>query len=250
MQHDDAAMAQRFYDAFAQHYDRFYESIDYPAWAGIIQSYLDRVIPPPRVILKAGCGTGSILKEMSAQPNKIYIGIDISRGMLDVCLKKNIENSNARLAQCNILKLGFQEKIFDAVLCVFSLLNLYSRQNRMAMLQEIWRVLQPCGIFVSDFAALDYYHWLRATAIEQQYAEPEFVIDQKFLTEDMIERTITAGGHNAKQRLHFFDDAEIKAELDAAGFEVLKVAPLLQDGSKTSNNRRIIIAQKLDESMG
>lgn len=254
---------QKFYNAFATHYDSFYELIDYEAWAALIQRELDEWLPRSRCILEAGCGTGAVLREIAGNPQQTCIGMDISRAMLDICQKKSFVKQRASLVQGDLLSLSFQNESFDAVLGIFSLLNSYAHAARGLMLQEIRRVLKPGGIFLTDFATAHRYHELRAAAEwheETSHSEPAFNLHQIFPAQPEIEphaqtetslhdrfvidRTLNTKKHTARHRLYFFEAEYLAAELSTATFEITKIVPLLHHSSAPAPNRLMLIGRK------
>ncbi|MCK6559458.1 class I SAM-dependent methyltransferase [candidate division KSB1 bacterium] len=259
----EAQYLREFYDAFAPFYNDFYDLIDYPAWAGLIQRALDELLPPPRRILEAGCGTGAMLAEIATVPRQTCVGVDLSRPMLDICAKKSFVNPRPGLAQGNLLALGFQEESFDAVLGVFSLLNLYGAAGRRRLLAEIRRVLRPNGVFLADFATVQRYLELREAAghgQETSHCEAAFKLHQSFpaaqeassrtpagspaTDEFVIDRTLSAGSRSARHRMYFFTAAALAAELAQAGLEAIKTVPLVPDSSAPAANRLMLIGRK------
>ena len=103
----------------------------------------------PKKILDVATGTGdvAILTYQMLKPEQI-IGIDISEGMLDLG-KKKLEKLN--LTQHISLQTGdsevilFEDNQFDAITVAFGVRNF---QNLVKGLQEMYRVLKPCGKLV------------------------------------------------------------------------------------------------------
>jgi ubiquinone/menaquinone biosynthesis C-methylase UbiE len=258
-----ARSIQTYYDAFAPFYDSFYEQIDYSAWAKIIQRQLDDWLPVPRRILDVGCGTGAIIEHMLKQAGQSCVGLDLSRGMLQRCQRRLGFDQDLKLVQGDILSSCFRGNTFDAIIGSFGLLNLYPAAARKIVLQEISRILQPAGIFLADFATVHRYHQLVAEAQagqETSYVETAFKIQQSFIpnTEDhsaldpecldryVIERTLFLQGYSVRQRFYFLDPQQIKRELLSAGFQIVKITPILPDNSALQNesNRLMLVGRK------
>ncbi|MDZ7269358.1 MAG: class I SAM-dependent methyltransferase [candidate division KSB1 bacterium] len=246
---------REFYDAFAPFYNDFYDLIDYPAWASLIQEVLDELLPPPRRVLEAGCGTGAMLAEIALAPHQTCVGVDQSRPMLDICAKKCFVNARPALVQGNLLGLGFRDESFDAVLGVFSLLNLYGAAGRRALLAEVRRVLRPNGIFLTDFATIGRYFQLREAASrgrETSHWESAFEIQQSFPAqavlsetgECVIDRILRTGSQTVQHRMYFFETTALLAELAAAGLEAIRTGPLVPDSSAATANRLMLIGRK------
>ncbi len=102
----------------------------------------------PKLILDIATGTGDFaIEALSLNPDKI-IGVDISKGMLEVG-KKKMEKLG--LTDKIALKLGDSEKLlfednkFDAIIVSFGVRNF---ENLEKGLEEMLRVLKPSGIAV------------------------------------------------------------------------------------------------------
>lgn len=99
----------------------------------------------PKSILDVATGTGDFaIEALRLNPDKI-IGIDISRGMLEVGNRKiqkaGLQNK-IELVYGDSEKLSFQENNFDAVIVAFGVRNF---ENLDTGLLEIIRVLKPGG---------------------------------------------------------------------------------------------------------
>lgn len=107
----------------------------------------------PKVILDVATGTGDFAFEaMSLDPDKI-IGIDISKGMLEVgkkkILKKNLQEKMEFLIG-DSENLAFTENYFDAITVSFGVRNF---QDLKKGLSELFRVLKPGGkVVILEFS--------------------------------------------------------------------------------------------------
>jgi len=102
----------------------------------------------PGIILDIATGTGDFAIMLSKLKPKKIIGLDISKGMLDVGIKK-IQGKNLdgliEMVLADSEKLPFENDSFDAITVGFGVRNF---ENLDKGLQEIHRVLKPNGIFV------------------------------------------------------------------------------------------------------
>lgn len=102
----------------------------------------------PETILDIATGTGDFAIMLSKLKPKKIIGLDISKGMLDVGIKKVKEKNLDGLIEMVLAdseNLPFQDNSFDAITVGFGVRNF---ENLDKGLQEIYRVLKPNGIFV------------------------------------------------------------------------------------------------------
>ncbi len=251
---------QDFFDAFAPHYDAFYELIDYPAWAAIIQQQLDELLPASRRILEAGCGTGAMLCEIARYPNQNCVGVDISPRMLEICRGRLRLRQNIKLVQSDLFALGFQAECFDAVLGAFSLLNFFPSFSREALLTEVWRVLKPGGIFLTDYFTTHRFQQLLEAAMlgtDTSHQETAFSISQtfpaqainnvpSFVTHDqlMCERILRVADRTIKHPIYFLDPQQMALDFRAAGFQIISKISLVRDSSATAPNRVTLIGRK------
>jgi len=102
----------------------------------------------PKTILDIATGTGDFAIMLAKlNPTKIT-GLDLSKGMLDIGIKK-VKNNNLEGLIDMVLgdseKLPFEDNSFDAITVGFGVRNF---ENLDKGLQEILRVLKPKGIFV------------------------------------------------------------------------------------------------------
>ena len=110
-----------------------------------IRAILSKIIHNNNVkILDACCGAGlylSILKDLTKDGN--LTGLDISSEMLKIASKfcKNLKLGS-------VYKLPFDDNSFDLVTCSSALHHL---DNLEGAISEIYRVLSPSGVFVSDY---------------------------------------------------------------------------------------------------
>lgn len=93
-------------------------------------------------LLDIGCGTGVVL-DTSATLFDFKAGIDLSMGMLKVCLGRH---RNLVRADCDLLP--FAAETFNVISCYSVMHHLPEVEP---LLQEGFRLLKPGGIFYSDY---------------------------------------------------------------------------------------------------
>ena len=105
------------------------------------------------VVLELGHGNcGHLPFLMEQAENLKYFGLEISELMQQEAIKSNqnyIENNSADFRLYNGTEIPFDDKSFDKI---FTVNTLYFWENSDSLLNEIYRVLKPNGIFALTFA--------------------------------------------------------------------------------------------------
>ncbi|MDZ7689531.1 MAG: methyltransferase domain-containing protein [Halobacteriales archaeon] len=86
--------------------------------------------------LDLGCGNGRHL-DLLRERFSVAVGMDFSRAMLRIC--------DGAVVRGDLCALPFRDGHADTVLCIAALHHLPSREERLAALDEIARVLRPSG---------------------------------------------------------------------------------------------------------
>lgn len=126
----------------------------------------------PSKILDVATGTGDLAIELTKIPETKIIGLDLSKGMLDVGKQKvahlNLQN-RIELVLGDSENLPFEDAMFDAVSVSFGVRNF---ENLEKGLSEIYRVLRPEGRLViletsvpESFLLKQGYHFYTRTII-------------------------------------------------------------------------------------
>ena len=94
-------------------------------------------------------GTASLLPALSEKvgPKGQVVGVDFSRGMLQVAREKTKSYDNVRLIEADICTLPFRANTFDAVTCSYAFYELKG-DAQDTVLKEVRRLLRPSGVFL------------------------------------------------------------------------------------------------------
>ncbi|MFN8392855.1 MAG: class I SAM-dependent methyltransferase [Bdellovibrionota bacterium] len=131
------------YDQFAQHYDALMGGRE--ECGREVKSLLRIHAPRAKSILELGCGTGSILRQLSRRYE--LTGVDLSAGMLEVARKKV---PHAQLFKQDISRLNVSGK-FDVILCLFDTINhLPSFGHWKRVFRRAHSALNDGGVFIFD----------------------------------------------------------------------------------------------------
>lgn len=102
----------------------------------------------PKMILDVATGTGDFaIEALKANPEKI-IGVDISKGMLEIGKEKIVKKGLEEKIELHLgdsEKLPFQDNLFDAVIVSFGVRNF---ENLEKGIGDIYRVLKPNGVVI------------------------------------------------------------------------------------------------------
>jgi SAM-dependent methyltransferase len=125
----------------------------YGALHRLIFDTLAREIPDWREkeILDAGCGTGSILKQLGNSEKNV--GIDLAPEAISLCRQRGLDN----VYQADICALPFNNASFDIVICSSVLYHQWVKDIAGAV-REIGRVLRPGGLLLLNVPALRFLH--------------------------------------------------------------------------------------------
>lgn len=203
------------YDAIAELYDPWSASV-----VEDVAFYLEEARRSGGPVVELGVGTGRIAVPIAADGIRV-IGVDSSRGMLEICARR------AALAGVDVdLRVGdlrdppVAERV-PLVICPFrSLLHMHTDKDRRRALGSIHALLVPGGRFVFDVFApgTEDIH-----ATHDRWLEREPGIFERAVW-DPADRTLTltvrGKGSETTMALAWLSAAEWRALLEGSGFEV------------------------------
>lgn len=128
------------YDQTAGKYDRRYRSIQNLKYRSIFEKLENYKTD---IILDVGCGT-SLLFNVLKNATDFFVGLDISKKMLKIALRKN-KRANLHLICADIDFLPFRENVFSSI---FSITVLQNLPNPMNSINEVIRVCKWGGITI------------------------------------------------------------------------------------------------------
>jgi SAM-dependent methyltransferase len=141
---------------YPSEYGRMYHSEDELWWyAGtrdILQYAITKYAPANPAILDAGCGTGKNVEFLTSLGYVNVQGFDYSANAIEFCKQRGLE----QLQQADITAIPYPAELFDVVFCMDVLGSLAAAERTMAV-NELYRVLKPGGIIISNSAALEIF---------------------------------------------------------------------------------------------
>ncbi len=120
------------------------EQVEYEPYLVAARKKLVEAIVADSIVLDVACGSGLLLKDISAMAK--YFGVDISDAALKLALKR--KNNNSHLVKTDVSKLPFKDETVDVSLCVNSLEHFTDPKS---VIDEMWRITKKNGkiIFIS-----------------------------------------------------------------------------------------------------
>lgn len=120
-------------------------------------------IRPSDIVLDLGCGYGRVMRDLAAYA-RLVVGIDTSLASLVMAREFLNGIPNYRLAGMDGAVLGFDDHVFDVVLCIQNGLSAFKRDQR-TLVGECLRVARPGGkVLLSTYAERfweDRLEWFR-----------------------------------------------------------------------------------------
>ena len=182
--------------------------------------YLEEARKSGGPVVELGVGTGRIAVPIAADGISV-IGVDSSRGMLDVCARRAVlAGVQLDLRVGDLRKPPVGERV-PLVICPFrSLLHMHTDEDRLGVLGAAYDLLVPGGRFVFDVFAPD------AADIAQtheRWLEREPGIFEHAVWDETA-RTLTLTVHDDQQEttmaLAWLSPEEWQGLLEKAGFEI------------------------------
>jgi ubiquinone/menaquinone biosynthesis C-methylase UbiE len=138
---------ERLYDTVAKEYAETFtgEHEKKPKDREILQRF-SQEIGDRRPVWDLGCGPGQTTKYLKDLGIEIS-GLDLSEGILR---EARTTYPEIHFRQGNILHLGFEDDSIAGVVAFYAIVHFTEEQVRMAF-REIFRVLQPGGIFLCTY---------------------------------------------------------------------------------------------------
>lgn len=208
-------MSSSPYDAIAELYD--------PWSASVVEDvgfYLEEARRSGGPVVELGVGTGRIAVPIAADGIRV-IGVDSSRGMLDVCARRAaLAGVDLDLRAGDLREPPVRERV-PLVICPFrSLLHLHTEKDRRSALAAVRKLLRPGGRFVfdvftpgADDIAQTHDRWLeREPGIYELARWDE--------TERTLTLTVRGPNGETTMALAWLSVDEWRALLEACGFEI------------------------------
>jgi ubiquinone/menaquinone biosynthesis C-methylase UbiE/DNA-binding transcriptional ArsR family regulator len=133
-----------------------------------VPDYLERLlalVPPAATILEIGVGTGALLPSLAGRGAEV-IGVDHSPAMLDEA-RRRLSADAATGVELRLGEMTHLPLADEGAGCVVANMVLHHAADPLAVLCEIFRVLQPDGILVLADLARHEREWAREQLADQ-----------------------------------------------------------------------------------
>jgi len=163
--------------------------------------------------LDVGCGDGSLTLEIAklVKAREIY-GVDISDKALKVAQRRGIIAVKADL---NSDMLPFPNNYFDLVTAIEVIEHLVNTDN---LLQNVWRVLKPGGLFI--LSTPNMCSWLNRVLLMLGYLPLYYEVSTKWRVGKPLNSKVQ---FNPSGHVRLYNLRALKEHLEAMGFKIVKV---------------------------
>jgi SAM-dependent methyltransferase len=203
------------YDAIAELYDPWSASV-----VEDVAFYLEEARRSGGPVVELGVGTGRIAVPIAADGIRI-IGVDSSRGMLDVCARRAALAGVAVDLRVGDLREPPVTERVPLVICPFrSLLHMHTDEDRLSVLAAAYELLVPGGRFVFDVFNPDAAD-IAETNDRWLEREPG-IFEHALWDESARTLTLTVRGEEREttMALAWLSPDEWRSLLERAGFEI------------------------------
>jgi ubiquinone/menaquinone biosynthesis C-methylase UbiE len=193
-----------FVGSIPEIYDNFLVPLIFESYAQDLANRIGSLAP--RAVLETAAGSGVVTRALTPglPAMSSYTVTDLNQPMLDHAASKQDEDARLTWRQADAMDLPFENSVFDAVVCQFGVM-FYPDKN--AGYTEAYRVLKPGGTLIFNV-------WDRIE--ENEFADVVTNAVAEIFSDDppqFLPRT----AHG------YYDEDTIRAELNAAGFQDVRI---------------------------
>ncbi len=181
-------------------------------WPEVLEFVAD--LPADSRVLDLGCGNGRHARAMIARGHRV-IGLDFSRRLVSLGRAESLASARGRRIEWiegDAAAVPCRDRSFDAATCVAVLHHLPTRDDRIAVLAEIRRVLRPgTRVFLSVWSAdQPRFDAVRDSGdVEVPWTMPDGSVIPRFyhlFQEGELERLIIESGLRGERFFHGMDN--------------------------------------------
>lgn len=137
--------SKEFWDRASKNYDKTEERFEYIHSKS--RENTKKYLNSSNIVMDYGCGTGTTSCELANRVKEIH-AIDISSKMIEIAKRKAVASKveNINFSQTDIFDKRYKKESFDVILA-FNMLHTVA--NPQVVLQKIYELLKPEGLFIS-----------------------------------------------------------------------------------------------------
>jgi malonyl-CoA O-methyltransferase len=145
------------------------------------------------IFIDLGCGTGKTTQQLTNTfTSSTCIAIDIAEQLIKIA-QPRLATSMVSILQADFEHLPLRNNIADAV---FSNMALHWSLNLKPLLNEVTRVLKPCGLLAFSIPIRDTFFELLAS--QQQLLKEQFIMDRFMTLDQLTDQLHNCGYHILK----------------------------------------------------
>lgn len=241
------------YADFAYVYDALMEDLPYDAWVEFYEKIWADYGRRPKLLLDAGCGTGSIALRLAEKGMEV-IGCDMSEDMLGIARDKAGEMGLRPLFLHQSMEELDLYGTVDGVISSLDCINYLPDFDALcAAMARISLFMEPGALFIFDINTEDKLRGLDGQTIVKE-TEDVFCVWQneylpdarkcRFTIDIFVAEEESWQRYGEEQLETAFTDAEIREALTRAGLALLACEGPAENMPETAAERRFYIAEK------
>ena len=239
------------YENFSLCYDNFMDDVNYEEYADLILSICKKYNHSPKLVLDAGCGTGSLTVAL-ANRGLDMIGVDSSEDMLAVAREKG--NDSILYLNQDLCDLDLYGTINLTVSALDTLNHITCKKQLKKALKRISLFSEKDSLFIFDVNTIYKHKQILANNTFILEDEGMFLSWQNSLDKDTVTITLDLFVEDDDKYIRYTDefceraysDEEITDMLSYAGFEILEKLDFDTFGKiKNTSEKVIYVARKI-----
>src|SRR5258706_6651128 len=121
--------------------------LNYSSRVGFLRKVVKKLDPIPTSVLDLACGTGALIEALPNLHSTRVVGVDISRGMLDIAKKKFRDYPSVKLMKVDFMKASFPKSDFDLISMAYAM-RFIPKGKEKDFVHLVSRWLHRNGVFL------------------------------------------------------------------------------------------------------
>jgi len=227
---------KRDYEEIAEHFSETRVKL----WKDII--FLADFVNDGDKILDLGCGNGRLF-ELFRDKKIDYIGIDLSKKLIEIARDKYKDYPNVKFLVRDALDTGFDENSFDLVYSIALLHQIPSKKYRLQSLNEVNRILKSEGFLIVTVWNLWQKKYIK-NILKTFILKIKIPGSTKLDFKDTFIPWKKRNGTTINRYYHAFTIKELRKIVKEVGFKIIDVGYTKRDNKKP--NIFLIVQKKVN----